>query len=121
MRHASLFVLSWLAVVLVLSGCAYDKEELLYPGQCDPGDATVAGYWASTIEPLIRSRCANCHFPGGQGPGDLRAYAQVRAIVDNGQFQRLVFQTKAMPQDGSLSDCDLQKLQAWVNAGASDR
>jgi len=114
----STYVLLTIVGLLALSGCYYDKEELLYPGACDTGDATAAGYWASTIEPIIQSRCANCHYPGGQGTGDLRQYAQVKAIVDNGTFQTLVFQTRSMPQGGSLAPCDIQKLQAWVNAGA---
>lgn len=113
MRRWSLF-----GGLLVLAGCYYDKEELLYPGACDVGDATAAGYWTDTIEPLILSRCANCHFPGGDGPGDLTQYINVKAIVDNGSFQQQVFISKAMPQGGSLSACDLQKLQAWVDAGA---
>ena len=68
-------------LALCLGGCYYDKEELLYPGACDPGSATTPGYWASTIEPIIATRCANCHLPGGQGPGDLRTYAAVKATV----------------------------------------
>lgn len=106
------------AGLLSLGGCYYDKEELLYPGECVVGDATVPGYWTSTIEPLILSRCANCHFPGGEGPGDLREYTNVKAIVDNGAFQQQVFVLRAMPQGGSLTPCDLQKLKAWVDAGA---
>lgn len=105
-------------LLLIFSGCYYDKEELLYPGQCDPGDATVPGYWAANIEPLIQTRCNNCHTPGGQGPGEIRTHAQVQNLVNNGQFQQLVLQSRAMPQGGALSSCDLQKLQAWVTAGA---
>ncbi len=104
--------------LLATAGCYYDKEEVLYPGSCDVGDATAAGYWTATIEPLILSRCANCHFPGGTGPGDFTQYANVKAIVDNGSFQQQVFISRSMPQGGSLSACDLQKLQAWVDAGA---
>ncbi|MBX2973521.1 MAG: cytochrome c [Flavobacteriales bacterium] len=104
--------------LLMLGGCYYDKEELLYPGQCDPGDATAPGYWASNIEPIITARCANCHYPGGLAPGDLRQYATVRTMVDNGSFNQMVFVSRSMPQGGALSSCDMQKLRAWVDAGA---
>lgn len=104
--------------LLLLGGCYYDKEELLYPGGCIPGDATAPGYWAGTIEPIITTRCANCHLPGGIGPGDLRNYTTVKAIVDNGSFQQMVFVSRSMPQGGALTACEIQKLQAWVDAGA---
>jgi len=105
-------------LALCFGGCYYDKEELLYPGGCDPGSATTPGYWTATIEPIIATRCANCHLPGGQGPGDLRTYAAVKATVDNGSFQQLVLVARSMPQGGALSACEIQKLQAWVDAGA---
>lgn len=108
--------------VLALSGCYYDNEEELYPGVCVVGDATVAGYWTSTVNPIIQSRCAipGCHVAGGTGPGDFTQYVNVKAKVDDGTFQQLVLQLKSMPPTGPLPACDLQKLQAWVDAGAPE-
>ena len=100
------------------SGCYYDKEELLYPGACNPGNASAQGYWAEVVEPIIAARCTSCHQPGGQGPGDLRTYDAVKAIVDNGSFRQLVLISRSMPQGGALTPCEIQKLQAWVDAGA---
>jgi hypothetical protein len=116
----SLILSSILLAVLALSGCYYDKEELLYPGECNPGDATVAGYWTSTVQPLIQARCASagCHVSGGTGPGDFTQYANVKARVDDGRFQQVVLVQGSMPPSGSLPACDQQKLQAWINAGA---
>lgn len=116
----SLIVLAIILGLLSLGGCYYDKEELLYPGACDPGDATVAGYWTSTIQPIIQSRCATpgCHVTGGTGPGDFTQYTNVKARVDDGAIQQVVLVQGSMPPSGSLPACDQQKLQAWINAGA---
>lgn len=109
-----------LLMVVPMVGCYYDNEEELYPGACVVGDATAPGYWTSTVEPLIQTRCAipGCHVPGGTGPGDFTQYANVKARVDDQAFQQQVLIQKTMPTTGPLPACDLQKLQAWVDAGA---
>ncbi len=109
-----------LIAVVALTGCYYDNEEELYPGECLVGDATLPGYWTSTVEPLVQTRCAipACHVPGGDGPGDFTQYTNVKAAVDNGSFQQQVLIQRSMPPTGPLPACDLQKAQAWVDAGA---
>lgn len=111
------------APLLVLNACYYDKEEELYPGACQVGDASQPGYWAGTVQPLIQQRCTSCHAPGGVAVtyGDFTTYAGVKAVVDNGKFQQEVFIQRSMPTTGPLPACDIQKLQAWVNEGASDQ
>jgi hypothetical protein len=113
---------AFLIVVAALTGCYYDNEEELYPGECLVGDATAPEYWTSTIQPVIQTRCAipACHVPGGDGPGDFTEYANVKAAVDEGIFQQQVFIQRTMPSNGPLPACELQKLQAWVDAGAPE-
>jgi hypothetical protein len=101
----------------LLVGCYYDKEEVLYPnGNCDSANVT----WSGTVLPLMQTRCAvpGCHVPGGFGPGDFNQYANVKTVVDNGRFQAEVIQAGTMPPSGKLGACDIQKLQAWIDAGA---
>ncbi len=102
----------------VLSGCYYDNEEELYPGTaiCETTGVT----WSATVQPLIQARCATpgCHVSGGTGPGDFTQYANVKAKVDDGRFQAEVIQAGSMPPSGRLADCDIQKLQVWIDAGA---
>lgn len=117
-RHVHILLVA--LPMLALGGCYYDNEEELYPGACAVGDATITGWYTNNVEPLLQSRCAipGCHVPGGTGPGDFNQYVEVKARVDDGTFQEQVFVLRAMPQGGALSSCELQKLQAWVDAGA---
>src|SRR4029079_8619396 len=94
----------------------YDVEEELYPPDCVITSAT----FASDIDPIIQSRCAtpSCHVPGGDGTGDFPSYAGLQPVLQNGTFNSQVLVNKAMPPTGSLTPCDLNRIQAWVNAGA---
>lgn len=116
MRASNVHIL--LFSTTVLAGCYYDREEELYPGSavCETTSVT----WSATVQPLIQARCATagCHVSGGFGPGDFTQYANVKAKVDDGRFQAEVIQAGSMPPTGRLSDCDIQKLQVWIDAGA---
>lgn len=116
MRSFTLYHL--ILVSSILAGCYYDKEDELYPGTavCETTNVT----WAETVQPLIQARCATsgCHVSGGLGPGDFTQYVNVKAKVDDGRFQSEVIQAGSMPPSGRLADCDIQELQAWIDAGA---
>ncbi len=116
-------ILHLLLLLPALAGCYYDNEEELYPGVCQVGEPAQPGYWTSTVQPLIATRCATagCHVAGGTGTGDFTQYANVKAALDNGTFQYQVFTARSMPTTGPLPACDIQKLQAWVNEGYSDQ
>jgi cytochrome c5 len=113
----SALVLGW---TVVLSGCYYDVESELYGGEvCD---LSAVGY-AADIEPIISTHCTGCH--GGAAPSgglQLGSYAQVAAIAQSGSLvdrtHRSAGDALAMPPSGRLSDCQLQKIQNWVNQGA---
>lgn len=103
--------------IVSLSGCYYDSEEVLYPETfCDLNSVT----WSGTIEPIIAGECAlpGCHVPGGDGAGHFTSYAGVKAKVEDGSFQQQVLVQRTMPPSGSLTDCELQQIMLWVQAGA---
>ncbi len=107
-----------LLLLLPLAGCYYDKEEVLYPNSfCNTTNVT----WSGTIQPLVTSRCASpgCHVPGGQSP-DLSTYTAFKAQVDLGRVQARAIQGNPsfMPASGKLPNCNIQQLQAWIDAGA---
>ena len=54
--------------------------------------------------------------------GDLTTYNGVTNMVTTGSFQDRVLNKKDMPPSNttgpvSLSSCDLEKLQTWINKG----
>lgn len=114
-----------LAGAALLAACtSQNGEDLLARGgvptpACDTGAVTYAG----TVAPLLQARCTGCHGSSGPAGGlNLSSYAQVRAVAANGQLMGTVSHApgfRPMPQGGTkLSDCDLAKLQRWVDAGA---
>ncbi|MFZ1686826.1 MAG: hypothetical protein WAU70_05380 [Flavobacteriales bacterium] len=108
-----------LTCTLLLAGCYYDAEEILYPGSfCDTANVTYSG----TVKGIIETNCAvsGCHIAGGQGVGNFQVYQEVKDRVDNGRFRSFVLVDRTMPPNYDLSDCELEQLTAWVNAGGPD-
>jgi hypothetical protein len=102
--------------------------------------ATVAGQAAQTgpevtytkhVAPILQRSCENCHRAGGVGPMPLSTYAQVRPWA---RAIRLKTAAREMPpwfieknigiqefkDDPSLSDAEIARISAWVNAGAPE-
>ncbi len=100
------------------SACYYDNEVEQYGiTPCD----TVAVNYNEDIQTIIQSNCVTCHGPGGEQelvPFDtyngLKIFAA--SLVDrvNGTGVAL------MPPSGAISDCNKQKIEAWVKAGAPE-
>ncbi len=77
--------------------------------------------FTADIVPIMSNWCTTCHNAGNAGGGfDLSNYSGVNACVNSGKFMPSIKHTGPfpMPQGGAkLSDCDITKLQNWVNAG----
>lgn len=106
---------------LLFPGCYYDKEENLYPatGNCDTTNITFAG----TIQPLIQSNCYACHSQAaGQGGIILEGHANVVIRVNDGKLMGAISHASGfspMPKNGQkLADCDIKRVQVWINEGA---
>jgi hypothetical protein len=87
-------------------------------------DTSAAVLFSATVKPIMDAKCATsgCHDVSGAGGYSLNTYAGVKACVNSGRFMGSMNQTagfKAMPQGGNkLDQCDINKIQKWVNAGA---
>ena len=109
-----------LVLVMAQQGCYYDNAAVLYPANfCDSTDVR----FSTTIDPIIQTNCAipGCHVPGVPERSDLSTYDGVYAQVINGNLLQAIKQTgpiAAMPLNGKLSDCDINRIQIWINAGA---
>lgn len=89
------------------------------PSDCNLNNTTFSG----GVNPIIQTYCIGCHsgaLPGGNI--NYSTYAGVKATVDNGKLLGSVkrdFGYLPMPQNGSkLSDCNIDIIQAWIDAGA---
>lgn len=110
---------SVLAIAIFSKSCYYDKAELLVlDSACDTSSVT----FNATILPIIQANCQGCHSGGAPSAGiSLTNYAEVKASAESGSLMGTINHASgysAMPKGGNkLSDCDIAKLNIWINNG----
>jgi mono/diheme cytochrome c family protein len=113
------FIVCASVLVLSVSSCYYDKEEVLYPDSiCDTADVR----YSTTVQPVLNSNCVSCH--GGSTPSagiKLDTYDGVSIQAANGRLWGAVSHSNnfsPMPKNANkLSDCSLAKIKKWLDAG----
>jgi hypothetical protein len=115
-------VIIFLFASAVFSSCYYDVEEDLYPGNgaCDTHGVTYSG----TVLPVLQGGgCLGCH--SGSAPSgnvSLDGYDNVKAAALNGKLYGTISYAAGyspMPQGGNkLSACHINRIKAWIDAGA---
>ena len=109
--------------IIFIEGCSYDKAEQVYPINGNACDTTSMTY-TTNVQPIIQNYCYSCHAgtaPSGGGIV-LDSYAGVKNFAAGGGslIDRITSTDPSvqMPRGGpKLSDCDISKIKAWVNAG----
>ena len=107
---------------LVLLRCESKNEEDLF-GQVDCDTLNVT--YQESIEPILRKNCYECHAIEIATLGIiLEDHENLILRVNTGQFPGAVNHRSGftpMPKDrGKLNDCDLDKINKWLNEGAAD-
>ena len=88
-------------------------------GQCDTTNVTYSGF----VAPLLTTYCVGCH-SGGSPSGNilLNSHAGVRTVALNGRLTGAITWANGyqpMPRgSGKLSECNINKIKAWINDGA---
>ena len=119
-----LYFLLFIAFIATMAGCYYDSEEALYPTvstTCDLTNVTFSG----TVTPILQASCFTCHSnanAASSGGGvKIQNYADVLVLANNGKLMGTITHAsgyQAMPQGGGkLSDCEISKLQKWIDNG----
>ncbi len=117
-------IIKFLGVVgaLLLVGCYYDKEEILYPqsANCTP---IANPTFTTDVLPLLNAKCNNCHAGSSASAGiRLDSFSEVIKYVNNGTLMGSINHASGfspMPKNGSkMSSCDIQKIQDWITTGA---
>ncbi|WP_113923525.1 hypothetical protein [Cognataquiflexum aquatile] len=110
-----------LSMLFVLLGCYYDKEEILYPelNNCTPAANPL---FSADVLPILNRKCNNCH--GGSSPSagiKLDTHTEVLKYVNNGSLMGSINHLAGfspMPKNtGKMSQCEIDKLQNWINSG----
>jgi len=117
------FAVSFIAALAAITqtACYYDNEVEQYGvTPCD----TVAQTYNGHIQTIIQANCVSCHGPGGeqeQVPFDsynsLQPFAGTLVDRIHGNNGLGIMPP---PSAGTLSDCNKQKIEAWVKAGAPE-
>jgi mono/diheme cytochrome c family protein len=110
-------VILTIGLFFFMTNCTKDKPDPPLPDPCDTTQVTYSGI----VKTIVDQNCAvsGCHVPGGSGNGDFTSYPGLKEKVDNGSFIKHIITQKSMPPPPRmLSDCDRNKLLAWVNKGA---
>jgi hypothetical protein len=116
----ALTLLLTLAAVTFLQSCYYDNEEDLYP--TPPACDTTNVSYANDVWPIISSNCTGCHSGGApQGNISLENYDDIVVAANNGSLLGVIRHDEGwspMPKGGAkLPDCDISKIEKWVDDG----
>lgn len=98
-----LVVLS-LSIGLGATSCKKKKNKIT--PVCDGTNAT----YNNTVKSIVNSNCVSCH-------SNYSSYSGLSSITTNGQFTQHVLTDQDMPENGSLTSDQLNKIQCWVNNG----
>jgi hypothetical protein len=105
---------------LLLTGCYYDKEEELYGVvNCDTSNVN----YSATITGILNNYgCTGCH--SGNAPSGnigLQDFTSVKNAAQSGKLLGAIQHNSGfspMPKGGGkMSDCDINKIKAWIDAG----
>ena len=110
---------------LAMTGCYNDNSEELYPKvpvtNCDTANLS----FSATVAPIFNTNCAaaaGCHKTGSNTGGYiLDGYEGAKQAANSGRLIGAINWLPGhsqMPKGGSkLSDCDILKIETWVNRG----
>jgi len=106
-------------MLLGFISCASNNEEELYPCNID----TVPVTYRETISLIIERNCSEtCHGLNGTSGIFLRYYDGLKNIADAGRLIGALRHSpnfSPMPQgEPPLLECDILKIEKWINEGA---
>lgn len=113
-----------LLFIVIMAGCYYESEEKLYPVKPDACELTNVTF-SKTIKPILQENCFRCHsnlnYLNKGGGIKLENHADIKAMVESGKLMGAVKHESdfiPMPEDGGkLTECEINKLQKWVDNG----
>ncbi len=104
----------------LFSACVYENEEEAYRTGCNTDNIR---YSDNVVRILADYGCAGCHNDMfASGGVNLEGHANVKTVVDNGRLMGSIRHEQGffqMPRNQvKMRDCDIDKLQAWIDEGA---
>ncbi len=115
-----LSILSAILIVTALNSCYYDTEENLYPNP--PACDTLAMSYTTDIIPIFTTHCYSCHGNNTTVSAiEFEGYADLILVLASKNFLGAIKRSPgaiAMPLGSDkLPDCQIVKIEAWINQG----
>ena len=110
----------WLIVPIItmnmlITGCYYDKAELLYPDSAV--DCSTVSATFTKVKSIMTSKCNTCHDARNAAGGTvLETYDQVKAKA--GRINQRAIVEKTMPPGTALTSEETAILKCWISSGA---
>lgn len=119
----------FLSLSFLLFSCSKSNEEdvggTTGGGNNPPATCITTNMQYSThIAPIIQGNCFSCHSNANMALSgiSLEGHANLKAKVTDGRLLGAITHAAgfvAMPQGGpKLSDCNINRIKAWIDAGA---
>ena len=107
---------SLVTMIILATGCYYNKRELIYPGTTVDCSKVTATY--TVVRSIMAGKCntAGCHnAASAAGSTVLETYDQVKAMA--ARIKQRVLVDKTMPPGNPLTAPDIAVLTCWINSG----
>lgn len=111
-----------LLIVILFSGCYFDKKENLYAPQAGTNNCdTTALTYSAQIQPILTASCVGCH-SASNASGGYALDSHSGVIAAQGRLLGSIKHSSgfsAMPQNApKLGDCQIAQIEKWITAGA---
>jgi hypothetical protein len=123
MKHRlySYLLLLFSCSLFLLAACSEGDDEEMPAPNPPSGCVTENITYTSHIKALVEKNCAlsGCHVPG-TGRLDYTSFAGLKTVADDGRLRQKALVERSMPPNGSLTECELAQLDAWLKDGAPE-
>ena len=118
------FMLGFCSIILFMQSCYFDNKEDLFQ-YLDSSCNFIEVSYQNDVLPVLQSDCISCHNQNDpQGNVDLEGYTAVKIHADNGSLYGSIAHEvnySVMPPSGQkINACAIEKIKAWVEAGAEN-
>jgi hypothetical protein len=112
-----------LSMAFLVTGCYYDKEDLLYPAPNANCDTIAIISYAQHVSPLLIQKCSGCHSQGNASGGiAMGTHSLDNVIALNGKLLGTIEHKPGynpMPQGlARLNTCEIAIIKKWIDNGA---
>ena len=110
-----------IAALVAFAYCTPKPITQSKPDDCNASAAT----FVSTIEPLMKAKCQNCHSNGNGADGvSLEGYENIKKYAAKGILLKVIEHQEGVPsmpkKASKLSDCEINQVKTWIAAGMKE-